>query len=344
MSKAMIPSLSSDFSRRIDCFMNRFGLSLIVVWGLLSLFCIGCATVEKPPEPTPMAAPVEQQREAQKEAMSPTHKIYKRKVAVGRFSNESTYGRGILLDTDLDPLGKQASDILVTMLEDSDRFLIFERPDVTKIEREQEITGDGKLVGVDALILGSISEFGRATEGKSGFLSSTKRQRVRAVVNLRLVEVSTGRVFFAADGVGEAITETGEIAGFGSRAAYDATLNEKAITSAIGEVLDEVIKELEARPWRTYLLDVEEDLVYVSGGHRQGLKVGDELLVIRAGKTVVSRQTGLPIELPGTEIARLRVRSQFGDNEVNEGSVCVVIAGSLAGQDLNELYVLEGKE
>jgi curli biogenesis system outer membrane secretion channel CsgG len=324
--------------------MNSSRQYLIVAWSLLATFCVGCATVEKPPETAPMAVPVEQQREAQKEAMSPTHKIYKRKVAVGRFSNESTYGRGILLDTDLDPLGKQASDILVTMLQGSNRFLIFERPDLTKIEREQKIKREGTLVGADALIVGSISEFGRATEGTSGFLSSTKRQRVRAVVNLRLVEVSTGRVFFAADGVGEAITESGEIAGFGSKAAYDATLNEKAITSAIGEVIDEVIRELEARPWRTYLLDVDQDVIYVSGGRRQGLKVGDELVVMRAGKTVISKQTGLPIELPGTETARLRVQSQFGDNEVNEGSVCVLTAGSLAGQDLNKLYILEGKE
>ncbi len=324
--------------------MNRLCLSWILAWSLLAVFCSGCATVEKPPEPTPMAVPVEQQREAQKAAVTPTEKIYKRKVAVGRFSNESTYGRGILLDTDLDPLGKQASDILATMLENSNRFLIFERPDMTKLEREQKISGGGKLVGVDTLILGSITEFGRATEGKSGFLSSTKRQRVRAVVNLRLVDVSTGRVFFAADGVGEAVTETGEIAGFGSRAEYDATLNEKAITAAIGDVLDEVIRKLDARPWRTYLLDVDGDAVYVSGGPRQGLKVGDELVVMRAGKTVVSRQTGLPIELPGTEIARLRVRSQFGDNEANEGSVCVLIAGSFAGEDLNKLYVVEGKE
>jgi curli biogenesis system outer membrane secretion channel CsgG len=324
--------------------MKRFFLYLIISGSVLGVVCVGCATVEKPPEPRPMTASVERQREAQQAAINAPMKIYKRKVAVGRFSNESTYGRGLLLDTDLDPLGKQASDILATMLQNSNRFLIFERPDLEKIEREQKLTGDGRLVGVDALILGSITEFGRATEGKSGFLSSTKRQVVRAVVNLRLVEVSTGRVFFAADGVGEAITETGEIAGFGSKAAYDATLNEKAITAAIGEVLDEVIGQLEARPWRTYLLDQDGDLVYVSGGYRQGLKVGDELVVMRAGKTVISKQTGLPIELPGTEVARLRVTSQFGDNEVNEGSVCTVTTGSLVGQDLNQLYVAEGKE
>jgi curli biogenesis system outer membrane secretion channel CsgG len=324
--------------------MIRTFFFLTALWTCLALLGAGCARVERAPEPMPMPASAEQQREAQQAAMAPEAKIYKRKVAIGRFSNESIYGRGLLLDTDLDPLGKQASDILATLLERSNRFLVFERPDLVKIEREQALVGEGNLVGVDALILGSITEFGRTTEGKSGFLSSTKRQRVRSVVNLRLVEVSTGRVFFAADGVGEAITETGEIAGFGSKAEYDATLNEKAITAAIGEVLDELIRQLEARPWRTYLLAIEEGLVYVSGAQRQGLKVGDELAVMRAGKTVVSRQTGLPIELPGTEIARLVVKSQFGDNEANEGSICEVVSGSLDGIELSEVYVIEGHE
>jgi curli biogenesis system outer membrane secretion channel CsgG len=316
-------------------FLTAVGICVALLGG-------GCARVERPPEPVPMPASVEQQREAREAAVAPATKLYKRKVAIGRFSNESMYGRGLLLDTDLDPLGKQASDILATLLEHSNRFLVFERPDLVKIEREQALAGEGNLVGVDALILGSITEFGRATEGKSGFLSSTKRQRVRSVVNLRLVEVSTGRVFFAADGTGEAVTESGEIAGFGSRAEYDATLNEKAITAAIGEVLDELIRQLEARPWRTYLLDIQGDLVYVSGAHRQGLKAGDELAVMRAGKTVVSRQTGLPIELPGTEIGRLVVKTQFGDSEVNEGSICEVVSGSLDGIDLSEVYVIEG--
>jgi len=161
--------------------MIRACMFLTATWTCLALLGVGCATVQKPPEPTPMPASLEQQREAQQAAVSPTAKIYKRKVAIGRFSNESTYGRGLLLDTDLDPLGKQASDILATMLEQSNRFLVFERPDLSKIEREQKLTDDGRLVGVDALILGSITEFGRATEGETGFLSSTKRQRVRSV-------------------------------------------------------------------------------------------------------------------------------------------------------------------
>jgi curli biogenesis system outer membrane secretion channel CsgG len=318
-----------------------FAAPLVVVVG--SLLCLaGCATVDKAPKQTSMPATLEQQKTAQQAVLSaPQEKSYKRKIAVGRFSNESNYGRGLLVDADLDPLGKQASDVLVTQLERTGRFIIFERPDLNKVKAEQALSGSGDLVGVDALIMGSVTEFGRATEGKTGFLSSTKQQRVRAKVNLRLVEVSSGRVFFGADGVGEATSESGEVAGFGSRAAYDSTLNEKAIGAAISEVIDELVSELEKRKWRTYVLDVSDGKVYVSGGPSQGLQIGDTLVVMSAGKTVTSRQTGLPIELPGTEVARLRVDTQFGEDEVTEGSVCSVVSGRVLPEQIDSVYITE---
>ncbi len=300
-----------------------------------------CAVVEPPPKPVVNPLSQEEQRAAQVRATAPQEKSYKRKVAVGRFTNESTYGRGLLLDADLDPLGKQAADILSTELQRMGRFIIFERPDIEKVRREQGILGKGKMVGVDTLIIGSVTEFGRVTEGKTGFLSSTKRQRVRAKVNMRLVDVVTGRVFFGADGAGEAITETGEVAGFGSRANYDSTLNEKAISAAITDVLDEVVTELERRPWNAYVLDVQDGRVFITGGARQGLKVGDQLEVVRRGKIVESPESGMPIQLPGTAIARIRVLSHFGDDEATEGSVCEIVSGAVAPENRAGLIVVE---
>ena len=51
-------------------------------------------------------------------------------VAIGRFSNESQYGRALLVDQDLDPLGKQASDVLVTELEQPIELRLLEQRDV----------------------------------------------------------------------------------------------------------------------------------------------------------------------------------------------------------------------
>lgn len=40
----------------------------------------------------------------------------KRKVAIGRFSNETQYAKGLFYDKENDPMGKQALDILSSKL------------------------------------------------------------------------------------------------------------------------------------------------------------------------------------------------------------------------------------
>jgi hypothetical protein len=222
------------------------------------------------------------------------------------------------------------------------RFLVFERPDLGKVELEQERSGEGTMIGVDVLILGSITEFGRSTTGESGFLSSTKKQLARAKVDIRLVEVRTGRLFFATSGTGEATMESGEIAGFGSKAAYDATLNDKALAAAISETVNQLVTKLEGRLWRTDILKVDGNTVYISGGERQGLRVGDELVIMKEGEQIQSGQTGMIITLPGTPIGRIQIVAFFGEDEANEGSVATLTQGSLSGLDYrSSVYVTE---
>ena len=45
--------------------------------------------------------------------------VLKRKVAIGRFSNETQYAKGIFYDKENDPMGKQALDILSAKLASS---------------------------------------------------------------------------------------------------------------------------------------------------------------------------------------------------------------------------------
>jgi hypothetical protein len=234
--------------------------------------------------------------------------------------------------------------MLSTRLVASQKFLVFERPDLGKVQAEQALSSQSGLVGVDALIIGSVTEFGRSTTGKSGFLSSTKIQNAHAKVEIRLVDVRTGYVFFTASGTGDASTESGEVAGFGSQADYDAALNDRAIGAAISDVQNALIAKLEERPWRTDILKVDGHLVYISGGSRQGLKVGDTLAVLKQGETVKSGQTGFDITLPSTTVGKVRITSLFGDNETNEGAVTEILSGTIADAQKNGLYVSETKE
>ena len=307
---------------------------------LVSAFLLSaCATTA--PRQEQVAAPVsnEQAAIAQRAAEAPAIKVLKRKIAIGRFTNETLYGRTFLVDANLDPLGKQAADMLSTGLVQSQKFLVFERPDINLIKKVG-LTGRN-LVGVDTLILGSITQFGRSTTGKSGFLSATKVQTARAKVEIRLVDVRTGYVFYTATGTGEASTESGEVAGFGNKAAYDGTLNDRAIGAAISDVLSTVISTLQNRPWRTDILKVDGSEIYISGGSHQGLKVGDHLAVLRAGQTIKSAQTGFDITLPPKKVGEVEIAGFFGDDETNEGSIAKVLSGQVTEDDRQTLYVGE---
>ena len=284
------------------------------------------------------------QKKAQKMALAPRKRVFKRKIAIGRFTNETRYGKTFLRDGDSDPLGKQASDMLANRLVSSKKFLVFERPDINKIKREQSVIKESNLIGVDALILGAVTEFGRSTTGKVGFLSATKKQTARAKVEIRMVDVRTGHVFFSASGSGEAITESGEVAGFGSRADYDATLNDKAIGAAISDLLNSVISKLDERIWRTDILRIKGSEIVIAGGKRQGIKVGDVLSMMREGEKVKSKQTGFEISLPATKVGEIRILGLFGDTETNEGSLGTILSGTFSDGRTDGLFVSENRK
>lgn len=283
-----------------------------------------------------------EQRAAQQAtvAVAPRTPALKRKIALGRITNETSYGQSLLRDRSGDPLGKQVTDLLSKALTESGAFLVFERPDIGKIEAESRLV-DSKLnlVGVDTLLVGSLTEFGRKTVGETGFVSSTKRQVAFAKVDVRVVDATTGQVLFAFSGAGEASTETASTFGFGSQAAYDGTLNDAAIRQAVSEAVSRLSVGLSNRPWHTVVIKSEPGRVFLSGGQAQGLRPGLELEVETVGERIKSPQTGAFITLPGRKLARLRVESLFGETELDQGSVASILDGSLDGFPIQQMVV-----
>lgn len=274
-------------------------------------------------------------------SQSPT---LKRKVALGRISNETIYGKSLLRDEKGDVLGKQVTDMLSKALTESGQYMVFERPDIERLKDEAKLTGEElNIVGVDTLIIGSLTEFGRKTEGESGFLSSTKKQVAYAKVDLRLVDSKTGLVYHSLSGAGESSSESASVAGFGSKSSYDGTLNDSAISNAISDAISKLTAEIQTRPWTTDILAVEDGMIYISGGESQGIKSGMTFNVETQGKQVKSKQTGFDITLPGKKVAEIEIVQTFGDTETNEGAIAVVNSGSIANFDINSLNVVEQK-
>lgn len=273
-----------------------------------------------------------------------THEpILKRKVAIGRFSNEAKYGTSALfgLSTDYN-FEKQATDIMTAKLAQTNKFILLERFDADRIKKELDSNNINKVsVAADYLILGSVTEFGRKDTTDTGVFTRSKTQTAYAKVSIRIVDVRTAQVIFGQEGMGEASVETGTAFGVGQSASYDATLNDKAISAAISSVIDGTLMNLTKKPWRSYILSTKNKRVIIAGGERQGVKVGNTFSLYQNGETIPNPQTGIPIELPGSKIATLKVIGQFGTDYTNEGSICDLADGVIPEKLNSKDYYVE---
>ena len=263
----------------------------------------------------------------------------KRKVAIARFTNETQSGNTFLVSNNGDRIGKQASDILSARLADTGYFLMFERMDSEKTSAEQMLAGLKESgISVDYLIIGSVSEFGRSTESDTGVFSRKKVQKAYAKVNVRLIEVSSGRIIHAEEGAGEALSETKKTLGAGTSAGFDQSLTDKSISAAISQLTSNLVENMTSKPWRSYLLTEEEGSYIMAGGASQGLTEGMSLKVYQNGVTIKNPQTGALITLPGKEVATVTVLATFGDDEFNEVSYAAKTSGTI-GPDLTKYYL-----
>ena len=262
----------------------------------------------------------------------------KRKVAIARFTNETNYGRSFLLDKDSNPIGKQCLDILSKKLLDTDKFILLERADMEKVNAELELANLGALKNAaDYLIVGSITAFGRKTEGNVGVFTRKKRQTAFAKVTIRLIDVQSGMVLYAEEGSGEAFSEQKTSLGLGPQADYDTALNDQVLDAAISNLASKVIENLLAKPWRAYILAYADGTYIITGGKSQGLSIGDTLDVYTQGKKVKNPQTGMDFTLPGKKVGQIRVDA-FGDDTQNEVAMASVITGDIPRTEDSAVY------
>ncbi len=264
-------------------------------------------------------------------------KTIKRKVAIGRFSNETQYAKGVFYNKENDPMRKQALDILSSKLASSGKFILLEREDLDVLVAE---AGEGmNKIGADYIILGSITEYGRKAEGEQKFLSSTKTQTVEAGVSIRLVEAATGLIIYSDEAKGFAETSSRTTLGFGGTAGFDATLSDKAISAALSQLVENIINKCMDKPWKSYILSVDDGSYVISGGASQGLAAGDKFVVYKKGKIVKNPQTGLDIELPGTKVGAVTVLQSVGETPETEISFCSYEGDAIDTGKLSVYYI-----
>lgn len=174
-------------------------------------------------------------------------------LAVGKFDNRSTYMRGLFSDG-VDRLGSQAKTILISHLQQSNRFVVMDRDNLKEAEFESDLAGKKqKLRGASYIITGDVTEFGRKEVGDQqlfGILGRGKSQVAYSKVSLNLINAETAEVVYSTQGAGEYALSTREVVGFGGTASYDSTLNGKVLDLAIREAVNRMVEGLEKGAWQ----------------------------------------------------------------------------------------------
>jgi curli biogenesis system outer membrane secretion channel CsgG len=299
-------------------------------------------------------------------AQSPTASATARKkrVAVFDFDYATVHaGVSAIFGRDID-IGRGVSDLLVTMLVKDGGYSVIERKALDKIMAEQNFSNSdranpvsaarlGKLLGVDAIVVGSITQFGNDTKntgvgavgaglGKVG-LGGFSRKESKAVVALdaRIVDIDTAEILAVAEGKGESKrTSTSMLGGGGGWGGFGAggvnfgasdfqnTIIGEAVKAATEQLSTNVIAGKDRLVTRTVIVEglvaaADGGQIVLNVGGKAGLKVGDQLNVERVSREIKDPATGKVIRRMTSPVGVVRVTDVD-----DQSAVAAVVSGS----------------
>jgi len=261
-------------------------------------------------------------------------------------------------------VGKGVSDLLVQKLVQDGMYSVIERNALDKILAEQNFSNSdradsttaakiGRVLGVDAVITGTITQFGRDDKNTTvgggvigGFskfgIGGLQKRNAKAVVGVtaRLVDTSTAEILAAVTGTGESTRSGTSLLGAGGGSGnaaggdYDMTsknFGDTVLGEAVHQAVDNTAKQLDASagslPTRKVeiagaVADVSGSTVILNVGSKAGVKVGDTLEISRPIRTIKDPTSGKVIKTITGKIGSATV------TEVDELSATATFTGS----------------
>ena len=289
----------------------------------------------------------------------------KKRVAVLNFEYATVQGNiQAIFGTNQD-IGKGIADLLVTQLVTTGVYSVIERKALDKIMAEQNFSNSdradpssaakiGKILGVDAIIIGSITQFGRDDKsvgvggsaiggiaGRYG-LGGVGKRNAKAVVGIsaRLINTDTAEILAVAGGKGESsrsgatLLGAGGSGGSGGAGGFDMSSKNFADTilgEAVGQAVNSMAAQLDQQasrlPEHTVVIDgliadATGNNIVINVGSRAGLKVGDRLKVTRVGREIKDPATGRVIRRAEQPVGELVI------TDVDEQSAGGTFTGS----------------
>jgi curli biogenesis system outer membrane secretion channel CsgG len=285
----------------------------------------------------------------------------KKRVAILSFDDaavEASAARAVGTTQDV---GGFLADVVVKELLKGSIYTVVERRAIDQVLKEQNFSNSnradpktaaaiGRVLGVDAIIVGSVTQFGieesavalgSGTVGRltRGVLGAGKRVNNKATVGMtaRMVDTKTGEVLTAASGSGESSKASVAASGYTtgnidltSRSFQESMLGE-AVNSAAAQVaagLNEFGSKLAAAPvdYTGLVADVSGNTLIVNVGKLKGVQVGDTIEISRAGRQILDPQTKKVLRTIVDRIGTAKV------TEVDDGSATATLSGPAAVQ------------
>lgn len=217
-------------------------ISTVVAFSVASILLAGCATESS-----------RSLEVAKVDSYNTQYHGVRTLISIGTFDNRSSFQKGIFSDGE-DRLGSQAKTILVTHLQQTNRFNVLNRTNLSALKQESGISGKMQnLKGADYVVTGDVTEFGRKDVGDQqlfGILGRGKSQIAYAKVALNIVNVKTSEIVYSTQGAGEYSLSNREVIGFGGTSGYDATLNGKVLDLAIREAVNNLVRAIDNGSWQ----------------------------------------------------------------------------------------------
>ncbi len=268
-----------------------------------------------------------------------------------------------LFGTNVD-VGKGIVDLLVTDLVKDGSYSVIERKALDKILAEQNFSNSnradattaakiGKILGVDAIVVGSITEFGNETKktGLGGLggnwhgygLGNIGHSNSKANVGItaRIIDTDTAEILGVADGKGQSSRAStnllgggGNWGGFGGGSADfgNSNFQQTIIGEAVKKAVDDLSTNLVASVPKigTHTVSVEGVVAAVEGnqiilnvGKKAGVKVGDQFNVERVTKEIKDPTSGEVIRRLATTVGVVKA------TDVDDTSaICEPVSGS----------------
>jgi len=260
-------------------------------------------------------------------------------------------------------VGKGISDLLVQKLVQDGKYSVIERNALDKILSEQNFSNSdradsataakiGKILGVDCIIIGSITQFGRDDQhtnvGGGGYglgrfgIGGVGTSKAKAVVGVsaRMINTSTGEILVAVTGTGESTRSSTALLGGGGgwsggggggldmgSSNFSNTILGEAVHKAVddtGAQLDASVDKIPTVKMEIsgLVADVSGNTLIINVGKKSGIHVGDKLVVTRQVRTVKDPATGKVIKSVEDKVGEATV------TEADNDSATVTYSGS----------------